>query len=265
MSCLRVRIGWALGRRVGPGVRRSGPCSWVGPNARELGRGRARWAGSTGVGAGPNLRAKWAARSGPNPRRGRTGQIVSAELGRAGWAESARLDLHKPKGWAEPVRRSVSGEDEVGGRRGVRRPRTAVPAFGRLGDGAGGRGRRRRVPPELRRAREGHHEARGFSEFNCRKSGELRGGNRGVLLRGVLLVRSRGEIEARGRDFERRVGRVERVRVRAGLSERNSDRGSVPEKRAVPWWTSMSAEAGDRGGWATAACRRCQRDVSERR
>ncbi|OWM91358.1 hypothetical protein CDL15_Pgr000302 [Punica granatum] len=65
------------------------------------------------------------------------GRIVSAGLGRAGWAESAGLDLHKPKRWAEPVRRSVSGEDEVGRRRGVRRPRMAVPASGRRGDGTG--------------------------------------------------------------------------------------------------------------------------------
>ncbi|OWM71717.1 hypothetical protein CDL15_Pgr005905 [Punica granatum] len=53
--------------------------------------------------------------------------------------------------------------------------------------------------------------------------------------------------------------------MRAAPSGRDSGRGSVPGKQAVPWWMSVSVVAGDRGGWATTACRRWQRDVSERR
>ncbi|PKI50128.1 hypothetical protein CRG98_029452 [Punica granatum] len=68
-----------------------------------------------------------ARRNGPD-RLGWTGQ---SELGRICWAGPAQT-----KRWAEPVRRRVSGEDEVGRRRGVRRPRTAVLASGRRDDGA---------------------------------------------------------------------------------------------------------------------------------
>ncbi|PKI32295.1 hypothetical protein CRG98_047314 [Punica granatum] len=46
---------------------------------------------------------------------------------------------------------------------------------------------------------------------------------------------------------------------------RDSGRGNVPGKRTVACRASMSVVAGDRSGWATAACRRWQRDVSERR
>ncbi|PKI45527.1 hypothetical protein CRG98_034045 [Punica granatum] len=75
-------VGWA--ERAGVGPRK-------GVMGREHGRAR------PGAGAGPNLQAKWVARSGLNSRRGRTGWTVSAGLGRAGWAESAGLDRHKPK------------------------------------------------------------------------------------------------------------------------------------------------------------------------
>ncbi|OWM63810.1 hypothetical protein CDL15_Pgr006072 [Punica granatum] len=131
---------------------------------------------------------------------GRLGRIASAGLG---WADSTGLNLHKPKRWAEPVREAVIGEDEVGRRRGVRRPRAAVPASERRGDGAGRHGRRRRVLPGLRRTWERRYEAwvgrdrkgfrvfgegfefsgEGFSEFNCRKSEKLREGNGGVLFK----------------------------------------------------------------------------------
>ncbi|PKI26432.1 hypothetical protein CRG98_048879, partial [Punica granatum] len=55
--------------------------------------------------------------------------------------------------------RESAGEDEEG-RRGVPTTKNAVPASGRRGDGAGGRGRRRRAQPGLRRARDRGHEAR---------------------------------------------------------------------------------------------------------
>ncbi|PKI76637.1 hypothetical protein CRG98_002946 [Punica granatum] len=117
------------------------PASWArrertGLNARELGRGRER--GRAGARtrkavAGPNLRANWVARSGPNPRRGRTGRafglgrVVSAGLGRTGWADSIGLDLHKLKRWVEPVRgrtreKMKLGRGEESGGRGQRLP-----------------------------------------------------------------------------------------------------------------------------------------------
>ncbi|PKI65224.1 hypothetical protein CRG98_014373 [Punica granatum] len=73
----------ALGRRAGPGVRRSGPRVWVGPNARELGCERERWAGSTATwagraGTGPNLRVR---RSGKGVRRPLTAVPASGRRG----------------------------------------------------------------------------------------------------------------------------------------------------------------------------------------
>ncbi|PKI33337.1 hypothetical protein CRG98_046272 [Punica granatum] len=97
--------GQQLGRRAGPNGRVLGRVRRTGPDARALGR-EGNWAAGgragSGAEAGPNLRAKRVARSGLNPRRSGTGRIASAGLGRAGWAESAGLDLHKPKDGPSP-------------------------------------------------------------------------------------------------------------------------------------------------------------------
>ncbi|OWM90908.1 hypothetical protein CDL15_Pgr027395 [Punica granatum] len=133
------------------------------------------------------------------------------------------------------------GEDEVGRRRGVRRPWTAVPASRFRSDSAGdgdehrlgyavlGRGVTRLGSVGI----EGNFRvfgevfefsSDGFSKFNCRKSGELRGGNRWVLLRGVSRVRSRGEIGAEVRDFQREW------EIRTSGVERESKSGTMRER-----------------------------------
>ncbi|PKI53586.1 hypothetical protein CRG98_026036 [Punica granatum] len=213
---------WAAEGSAGPGAR----ASWAG----RAGAGPRRGAGPRKAVAGPNLRANWVARSGPNPRRGETGRasglgrVVSVGLGRTGWTDSTGLDQLD---WAGPAQtekmgrareRENTGEDEVGRRRGIRRPRIAASAFGYRGDSAGdgdehrldyavlGMGVTRLGSVGIEgnfRFWRGFFEfsGEGFPEFNCRKSGELRGGNRGILLRGVSRVRSRREIRARGKDF----------------------------------------------------------------
>ncbi|OWM78233.1 hypothetical protein CDL15_Pgr015052 [Punica granatum] len=90
----------------------------AGVGSRKDALGQENGRAGPGAGAGPNLRAKRVARSGLNSRRGGTGRIVSAGLGRASWAESAGLDLHKPKRWVEPVRRRMPEKTKMGGEEG---------------------------------------------------------------------------------------------------------------------------------------------------
>ncbi|PKI71519.1 hypothetical protein CRG98_008036 [Punica granatum] len=203
-----------VGPGVGPGVRRSGETGHAfqaEPEARRNGSDHLGWTRQSGLG-----RICW------------VGPAQTKKIGRASEKEDAE-------------------EDEDGWRKGFRRPRTAVPAARCRDDGTGGRRRRWRAPPRLCRARERRHEARigwdrekfrffwrgfssfqrGISEFNHRKSRELRGGNRGVLLRGVSRVRSRGEIGARSRDFRAyppiRESGAEREGPRVGGSEFERD------------------------------------------
>ncbi|OWM84555.1 hypothetical protein CDL15_Pgr000995 [Punica granatum] len=140
-----ARVNWAAGEEAGP--------------RGALGRG-GLWA-SDGLGRTGWLRAFWAEFQARRNGSGRLGRIASAGLG---WADSTRLNLHKPKRWIEPVRRRAPEKTKKGGE-GFRRPRTTVPASGRRGDGAGRRGRRRRAQPGLRRARDRGHEARAGSDF----------------------------------------------------------------------------------------------------
>ncbi|PKI58288.1 hypothetical protein CRG98_021370, partial [Punica granatum] len=174
---------------------------------RALGLGRTRGSraegGRVGLGveAGPNLRAKRVASFGLNPRRSGTGRITLEE--RAGPNLLGWTCTNQKMGRARE--KENTGEDEDGRKGGVRRPRAAVPASERHGDCAGGRGRRRRLLPGLRRARKGRYEARvswdrgdfrdfgevsefsgeGLSSLIAGNSGGSRGGNRGVLLRRV--------------------------------------------------------------------------------
>ncbi|OWM82680.1 hypothetical protein CDL15_Pgr002255 [Punica granatum] len=136
-----------------PGVQ-TGPSSLNSADRLQGGAGPASWAGRSDVWA---TRVGWAERArvgsqkgvlgralelgricgrngsliqGRNPRRGGTGRIVSARLGRAGWA---RLAQTKKMGRARE--KEDAGEDEDGRRGGFQRPRTAVPTSGRRGDG----------------------------------------------------------------------------------------------------------------------------------
>ncbi|PKI33070.1 hypothetical protein CRG98_046537 [Punica granatum] len=141
-----------------PGVQ-TGPSSLNSADRLQGGAGPASWAGRSDVWA---TRVGWAERArvgsqkgvlgralelgricgrngsliqGRNPRRGGTGRIVSARLGRAGWA---RLAQTKKMGRARE--KEDAGEDEDGRRGGFQRPRTAVPTSGRRGDGTKWRG-----------------------------------------------------------------------------------------------------------------------------
>ncbi|PKI47579.1 hypothetical protein CRG98_032020 [Punica granatum] len=230
-----ARVGWADRARVRP-------------QKGALGREHERAGPSAG--ARPNLRVKRVARSGLNPRRGETSRIISAGLGRAGWAKSAGLDLHKPKRWAELVRRKTSEKTRMGGEEGSdgrewRFPPLGVATTAREGTGDGGE---HRLGYAVLGRGVFEFSSEGFSEFNRRKSGELRGGNRGVLLRGVSRVRSRVKIRTRGRDFEgepRPPSRVSRERegeregeIAAEGTCRGSERWRVG--RTCQWWQAVA-------------------------
>ncbi|OWM77536.1 hypothetical protein CDL15_Pgr016934 [Punica granatum] len=129
-SADRLDRGWAgeLGRTDGCRAGRVG----IGPRGA-LGR-RKRWATED---FGPQT--DWAERAGP-VRSGSNTRLGG--MGRADWVGSPLLD------WAGPTR--LGGTSE------------------RRGDGAGRRGRRRQVPPGLRRARDGRHgnwKSRGREDF----------------------------------------------------------------------------------------------------
>ncbi|PKI71142.1 hypothetical protein CRG98_008440 [Punica granatum] len=133
----------------------AGPASWA--ECAEVWAALLGWAEPEGVGprkgvlgrehwrAGPNLRAKRVARSGLYLRRGGTSRIFSAGLSRASWAESARLDLQKPKRWAEPVRRRTSEKTKIGGEEGSDGRERRFPPLGAattVQEGAGDDGER---------------------------------------------------------------------------------------------------------------------------
>ncbi|PKI60796.1 hypothetical protein CRG98_018785 [Punica granatum] len=196
-----ARVGWSERAGVGP---------WKGALGPEHGRAR------SSAGAGPNLRAKRVARSEPNSRRGGTGRIVSARLGREDWAESAGLGGRE---WRFSPLCAATTAREGAGDGGECRLGYAMLGRGVVRLGSVGIDRNFIFFERFSSFR------RGISEFNRRKSGELRGGNRGVLFRGVSRIRSRGEIRARGRDFEGSLGRSESREGRESVSEIGTVRG----------------------------------------
>ncbi|OWM86458.1 hypothetical protein CDL15_Pgr026350 [Punica granatum] len=176
--------------QCGPARRGARLASWVGhaeagPDRGGLGRARGNWAvgeetrprgalARGGLWASDELgRTGWtrafrAEFQGRQNGLSRLGRIASTGLG---WADSTGLDLHKPKRWAEPVRGRTPEKTKKGGERGFRRPRTAVPASGRLSDDASGRGRRRRAPLRLHRARDECHKDRAGPDFEFFSTG----------------------------------------------------------------------------------------------
>ncbi|PKI36636.1 hypothetical protein CRG98_042962, partial [Punica granatum] len=157
----------ALGRRAGPGVRRSGPHACVGLNARELGRERERWAERAGT--RPNLQRV----VGEDEVRAEERSLTTANGGSRLWA---------PRRWHVRRRRAPPGLRRARGKRHEARVGWDRGDFRDFGE-----------------VFEFYGEE--FSSLIAGNPGGSRGGNEGVLFGVRSRVCFRGEIGAGSRDL----------------------------------------------------------------